>query len=305
MKKLLIILIASVSCANAFEYQSAHILKTNNTTALFNAQTAFSPLSNFKPDAQQIKPLINEVAYVGQNKRRDLATILTSRIVYRGRYEQALQNAKSIIWEMAINLPMQMLEELESEQFTAYIIPANRDLTDLPELADLKGEPTSDGRAFNRVRGCARRVNGIEIVFAEEDVVPFDIPGAKHKTVRKHFGLIAAHEMAHAVHYVVSWEGHQELIDAYESRVNNSLPFPGNYASKNMVEYFAVSASMFFGTRDHAGKRGLDWLRSNDNKLLSILTKIFGDPKNLSLGINPRSIEPDSAYIDIDEDVDY
>ena len=189
--------------------------------------------------------------------------------------------ARALLSEMLSQSPAAIGDSLRRKRVFLVIIPQDKKLTDLPAFASLRGVRLPDGRVWDSVRGVgfvSQDDGTVAVAAGEENFVEGAAPDGYPK------GFLIAHEFSHAVHgYGVSPDEADSIRRYYRDRESGHLPFPSHYASTDDREYFAVSASNFFG-RVLGGKdpeAGLDWIRQNDPPMFSLLGRVYGAPRPL------------------------
>jgi hypothetical protein len=194
---------------------------------------------------------------------------------------QAVAKAKALLTEMLAQSPSSIAQSLGLHRVYLVIIPVDKKLTDLPEFVSLRGVSLPGGRIWDDVRGVgfvAQDDGTVAVAAGEENFLEGATPDGYPK------GFLVAHEFSHAVHgYGLSDSDASAIAQAYRARETGHLEFPSRYASTDALEYFAVSASSFFG-RTLSGKdpeRPIDWIRQNDAAIFSVLGRAYGTPRPL------------------------
>lgn len=189
--------------------------------------------------------------------------------------------ARALLSEMLAQSPSSLPEALSRRKVFLAIIPQDKKLTDLPEFRSLRGVPLPDGRVWDDVRGVgfvAQDDGTVAVAAGEENFLEGAAPDRYPK------GFLLAHEFSHAVHgYGLSTSETAAIAAAYRARKAGPLDFPSHYASTNELEYFAVSASSFFG-RTLGGsdpERDIRWIEQHDAAIFSVLGRAYGAPRPL------------------------
>ncbi|MFC1522500.1 hypothetical protein ACFL6Y_08840 [Elusimicrobiota bacterium] len=219
-----------------------------------------------------------------EKKRDEYIDYICSRIIAIDRVQnrtEALRNTEKIYRAMLRDIPIGALQNMVEEEFETHIIPYNMRLTDMPQYEYLQGRRNAGGQPWDLIRGIGIEHagsdidQGFKIAFGEEDVV------LKYRPVVKYHGEVAIHEMCHVIEESLPDEASEMAERYYEIQRDRNLQFPDKLSSVEPKEYFAVTASMFFGVKTNG--KGVDWLKSNDKQAYDILVEIFGNPKNLTL----------------------
>lgn len=194
---------------------------------------------------------------------------------------EAVAKAKALLTEMLAQSPASITQTLGRHRVYLVVIPLDKKLTDLPEFASLRGVSLPGGRIWDNVRGVgfvAQDDGTVAVAAGEENFLEGAAPDGYPK------GFLVAHEFSHAVHgYGLADAEASAIKQAYRARETGHLEFPSRYASSNELEYFAVSASSFFG-RTLAGKdpeRPIDWIKQNDAAIFAVLGRAYGTPRQL------------------------
>ncbi|MFC1521517.1 hypothetical protein ACFL6Y_03825 [Elusimicrobiota bacterium] len=272
-------------CSNAYALDAVEVSNVFDNPASASTPTPVSALP--EPLNESSEP--EQFGGVRSERDRLINSILDSRQVeYDGDNGDVRHNVRDILSGMLSDLDMETLQNIENnDDFTVYVIPASMDLTDLPDFASYKGKKRPSGKPYEDVRGIMFfNETGSQIVASEENLVSGRIPGAKHRNMHKYRGATLIHELAHLVWHRLLRTKRTPIANNFTKRRDNSQAFPGYHSKKNASEYFAVSTAMFFEASDYDGTNGPDWLRENDIFMYNSLVDIFGQPKNLSLGID-------------------
>jgi hypothetical protein len=172
------------------------------------------------------------------------------------------------------------------------VIPHDKQLTDLPEYAHLKGQTTFDGRIWDTVRGIQTDIAGVHrFAVAEEDLVSVPGTAASYGS-----GFLAAHEGGHALQASSLTPAQiTTLTSLYTTRLAASGPLtpttpasdktamwlnPAWYSAANKEEYFGNSVAAYLGhpyTNNEADQmmynRG--WLQTNDPGMYALLQSVW------------------------------
>ena len=172
------------------------------------------------------------------------------------------------------------------------VIPHDKQLTDLPEYAHLKGTKTFDGRVWDTVRGIGADIDGVHrFSVAEEDLV--SVPG---KAATYGTGFLAAHEGAHALQASSLTAAQiKTLTTLYTTRLAASGAItpttpasdktamwlnPAWYSAANKEEYFANSVAAYLGhpySNSDADQLvyNKSWLQTNDPPMYALIESIY------------------------------
>ncbi len=192
----------------------------------------------------------------------------------------ARAKAKDLLARMLAQSPAGIPASLRAGRVFLTIIPQDKKLTDLPQFKALRGVKLPDGRTWDDIRGVgffSQDDGTVAVGVGEENLLP-DAPDGYPK------GFLVAHEFSHAVHaYGLPDADSAAVTSAYDLRKNAQLDFPSRYASTNRFEYFAVSASSFFGRRLGGSdpEREIGWIETNDKPMFGILARTYGAPRAL------------------------
>jgi hypothetical protein len=166
--------------------------------------------------------------------------------------------------------------KLQDAKVSVVVIPANQKMTDVPELASLKGKSTFDGRPWDDVRGEGgmRMRDGSFVVGVAEETLTHAPPD----TYPKGYNL-AMHEIAHVVQdLAINKDDAKAVTRAFKDRTNEGGPWTDPYASNNEREYFAQATVCYFGEDQGQGANGADWLQQNDPAMYAVLQRVYGPP---------------------------
>jgi hypothetical protein len=217
---------------------------------------------------------------------------LPVQVLGHGASEGAVAAARQAAVELFGDLTNPSKARLLTTSVALDVIPHDKQLTDLPEYAHLKGTQTFDGRLWDNVRGIQSDIGGVHrFAIAEEDLV--SVPG---KPAGYGTGFLAAHEGGHALQ-ASSFTAAQlaTLQQLYTARLAASGPItpttpanaatamwlnPAWYSAANKEEYFGNSAAAYLG---HPYTNGDDdramytraWLAANDPGMLALLQSVL------------------------------
>lgn len=181
---------------------------------------------------------------------------------------------------------------LAAKPVTIDIIPHDKQLTDLPEYAHLKGTKTFDGRLWDSVRGIQTTLSGVtHVAVAEEDLVTVKGTGAQYGP-----GFLEAHEGGHGLQESgLTTDQVATLTKLFDDRVKATGPItketpagdatakwlsPAWYSASNKQEYFANSVAAYHGhpysnAKEDATMYQRTWLATNDVPMLTLLDEIY------------------------------
>jgi Domain of unknown function (DUF4157) len=239
---------------------------------------------------------------VVQRQAAPAATTIPMKVVAHGASEAAVKAAEAQMREVLTALKAANLTQLKGETIELHIVPANKKLTDLPEYAKLRGQPTWDKkRVYDDIRGAGGEKVGpvIRYAVAEEQLV--NVP---NRPMGYAPGFIAAHESGHVVQqFALTKRQNDDLAAAYNARVKAGGPWlaPKAYTSGNVKEYFAQGTAAYLGhpyspSGEDKKMYTKAWLQKNDPALFKLLDEIYGatpaprvPPSHLPPSFRPRT----------------
>lgn len=188
--------------------------------------------------------------------------------------DQALLEAHRRIEMMLENAP-EVVEKLYENGVEFYVIGKNQEVSDLPSLRHWKGKPYDGELTIDqRTRG----VGGYRFSCAGEENL-LRLPGDRY--VGRD---ITVHEFTHTVHkFGLTAETMARIKTRFEEAKAEGK-WPGAYAVKNDMEYFAELSMWYFGSRGDYGNispsplPGREWLRSYDPKGYELVESIYKKP---------------------------
>lgn len=197
--------------------------------------------------------------------------------------DQALLEAHRRIEMMLENAP-EVVEKLYENGAEFYVIGKNQEVSDLPALRHWKGKPYDGELTIDkRTRG----VGGYKFSCAGEENL-LKLPGDRY--VGRD---ITVHEFTHTVHkYGLTAEVMERIKTRFEEAKAEGK-WPGAYAIKNDMEYFAELSMWYFGSRGDYGTispsplPGREWLRTYDPKGYELVESIYRKPGNGPTEISP------------------
>ncbi len=217
---------------------------------------------------------------------------LPVKVVGHGSSEAAVAAAKIAAVELFGDLSDPSLSQLLTTNVALDVIPHDKQLTDLPEYAHLKGTKTFDGRLWDNVRGIQTDISGVHrFAIAEEDLI--SIPG---QAAGYGDGFLAAHEGGHALQASsLTLAQVTTLQTLYATRLAASGPLtpttpasaatamwlnPAWYSAANKEEYFGNSVAAYLGhpyTNGDADRLmyNRSWLSTNDPGMYTLLQSVF------------------------------
>lgn len=194
---------------------------------------------------------------------------------------EARAKAAALLSRMLAQSPAALPASLRQGRVFLAIIPKDKKLTDLPQFKSLRGVRLPDGRTWDDIRGVgfvSQDDGTVAVGVGEENLLENAGPDGYPK------GFLVAHEFSHAVHeYGLADADKAGVKSSYDLRKNGGEEFPSRYAKTNAYEYFAVSASAFFG-RSLSGsdpERPIGWIETNDKPIFAVLGRTYGTPRPL------------------------
>lgn len=217
---------------------------------------------------------------------------LPVEVVGHGASDGAVAAARKAAIELFGDLTDPSKAQLKTSKVALDVIPHDKNLTDLPEYAHLKGTKTFDGRIWDTVRGIRTTINGvIRFAVAEEDLV--SVPGKKASYGE---GFLAAHEGGHALQASSLTPAQAATLQAlYTARIAETGKItpttaksaqtekwlhPSWYSAANKEEYFGNSVSAYLGHPYTNGDEdklmyNQSWLKTNDAGMYALLQTVF------------------------------
>jgi putative peptidoglycan binding protein len=220
---------------------------------------------------------------------------LPVQVLGHGASDAAVAAARTAAIELFGDMRDPNRAQLLTTSVALDVIPHDKQLTDLPEYAHLKGTKTFDGRIWDTVRGIGADLNGVHrFSVAEEDLI--SIPG---QAASYGSGFLAAHEGGHALQASSLTPANIATLTAlYAARLAASGPItpttaasdktamwlnPAWYSAANKEEYFANSVAAYLGhpyTDGDADRLmyNKSWLETNDAAMYALLESIYTHP---------------------------
>jgi hypothetical protein len=217
---------------------------------------------------------------------------LPVQVLGHGASEAAVAAARQAAVELFGDLTVPSRAQLMTQQVALDVIPHDKQLTDLPEYAHLKGTNTFDGRLWDTVRGIQTTIAGVHrFAIAEDDLI--SVPGT---AASYGDGFLAAHEGGHALQASGLTPAQISTLTAlHTARLAASGPLtpttppgaatamwlnPAWYSAANKEEYFGNSVAAYLGhpyTNGDADRAQYTqtWLAANDPGMLSLLRTVF------------------------------
>ena len=153
------------------------------------------------------------------------------------------------------------------------IIPRDEFVTSLPEFAVLSGRSDFTGRTYDSfaIRGLGA-VRGQPVsATSEETLLGIGAPRDLNVTV---------HEFAHAIQNLCFTPvDHEKWRGFYAEALGTNL-YPETHAMHDVMEFFAVFSSSYFGVTDELGDRqtSTDMIRDDFPGIFESLEGIYGSP---------------------------
>ncbi len=204
----------------------------------------------------------------------------------------AIARARTQAVELYGNLAPANRARLVASPITVDVIPHDKQLTDLPEYAHLRGTNTFDGRLWDNVRGIQTTIAGAtHVAVAEEDLVAVAGTAASYGP-----GFLEAHEGGHGLQTSgLTPTQVATLATIYAARVASTGPItqatpagaatakwlsPAWYSAANKEEYFANSVAAYHSHpyTSGAGDQAMytrAWLQANDAPMFQLLQAIY------------------------------
>jgi hypothetical protein len=189
--------------------------------------------------------------------------------------DQALLEAWKRLDMMLCNEP-NIAANLCSAGAQLHIIGKKQSTSDLPEHHHLKGSLVDSMDFDARTRG----LGGVLASCGEENLLRLKIDRYRGRD-------ICVHEFAHTIlRYGLCETTREAVINQYKWSIHNGL-WPGCYAATNFDEFFAESATWYFGTEGDPGQidpppeRGVEWLRDYDLGTFALIDDIFSGRANV------------------------
>ncbi|HSL34485.1 MAG TPA: peptidoglycan-binding domain-containing protein [Candidatus Limnocylindrales bacterium] len=217
---------------------------------------------------------------------------LPVQVLGHGASDAAVAAARTAAIELFGDMRDPNRAQLLTTSVALDVIPHDKQLTDLPEYAHLKGTKTFDGRIWDTVRGIQTDIAGVHrFAVAEEDLI--SVPG---KAASYGSGFLAAHEGGHALQASSLTPAQiTTLTTLYTTRLATSGPItpttpasdktaiwlnPAWYSAANKEEYFGNSVAAYLGhpyTDGDADKMmyNRSWLQTNDPGMYTLLETIY------------------------------
>jgi hypothetical protein len=217
---------------------------------------------------------------------------LPVQVLGHGASEAAVAAARKAAVELFGDLRDPSKAQLKTTKVALDVIPHDKQLTDLPEYAHLKGTKTFDGRVWDTVRGIQTDIAGVHrFAVAEEDLV--SVPG---KAASYGSGFLAAHEGGHALQASSLTPAQITTLKAlYAARLATSGPLtpttpasdktaiwlnPAWYSAANKEEYFGNSVAAYLGhpyTNNDKDKMmyNQSWLKTNDPGMYALIQSVY------------------------------
>ena len=153
------------------------------------------------------------------------------------------------------------------------IIPRDEFVTSLPEFAFLSGGSDFTGRTYDSfaIRGLGAVKGRPVTATSEETLLGIGAPRDLNVTV---------HEFAHAIQNLCFTPAdHEEWGRFYAGALDANL-YPGTHAMHDVMEFFAVFSSSYFGVTDELGDRqtSREMIRSDFPRIFESLEQIYGSP---------------------------
>ena len=156
------------------------------------------------------------------------------------------------------------------------IIPRDDFVTALPEFAWLSGHADFTGRTYDsfELRGLGAVRGQPVTATSEERLLGIGVPRDLNVTV---------HEFAHAIQNLCFTPEDVRTWDTFHSRALRAGFRPGSHAMHDVMEFFAVFSSAYFGVTDELGDRSTsrDMLRNDFPDIFESLSRIYGSPSPL------------------------
>jgi hypothetical protein len=217
---------------------------------------------------------------------------LPVQVLGHGASDAAVAAARTAAIELFGDMRDPNRAQLLTTSVALDVIPHDKQLTDLPEYAHLKGTKTFDGRIWDTVRGIGADIGGVHrFSVAEEDLI--SIPG---QAATYGSGFLAAHEGAHALQASSLTPANiATLTTLYTTRLAASGPVtpttpasdktamwlnPAWYSAANRQEYFANSVAAYLGhpySNSDADQLvyNRSWLQTNDPAMYALIDSIY------------------------------
>lgn len=159
-------------------------------------------------------------------------------------------------------------EPLASEGAYVIVMSDGQSVLDLPEFSCLNEALGSD--VYNHVCGVADRADYPVVTVSE-----LDLTGDSRGPCR---GLnILYHELGHLVHgWAVGSADYVDVRILYQAALGMPI-YEGEYAARNVNEYFAEATQAYFLSIDRRGRKDREWLQTNDPEMYQLLTLIYGE----------------------------
>ena len=217
---------------------------------------------------------------------------LPIQVLGHGASEAAVAAARVSAIELFGDLRDPSRAQLLTTSVALDVIPHDKQLTDLPEYAHLKGTKTFDGRVWDTVRGIQTDIAGVHrFAIAEEDLITVPGKAASYGT-----GFLAAHEGGHALQASSLTPAQiTTLTTLYTTRLAASGAItpttpasdktamwlnPAWYSAANKEEYFGNSVAAYLGhpyTNGDADQMmyNRSWLQTNDPGMYALLQSVW------------------------------